>query len=131
MSSGICFSRSSSAFATRVELRHAFRLQLRAAGVEEHFRLEDEAVADDAHVRPVAEDLPQPAEEIRAIARKFLHALRQRDVEPLAKLGEAGLRFFLAFVGDVERRFQRAELAAQRCDLLIECLDLRQRAGGE
>ncbi len=31
--------------------------RFRLAGIEEHFRLEHEAVADDADVRPVAEDL--------------------------------------------------------------------------
>ena len=31
-------------------------------------------------------------------------------------------------LGDVERRFERGELAAQRGDLLVEQLDLGQRA---
>ena len=32
-------------------------------------------------------------------------------------------------LGDLERLFERAELAPQRRDLLVEHLDLRQRAG--
>ena len=38
----------------------------------------------------------------------------------------------LSFFSDrVERLFERRELAAQRGDLLVEHLDLRQRAGGD
>ena len=42
-----------------------------------------------------------------------------------------GLRFLVLLLGGVERLFDRGELAAQRRDLLIEHLDLRQRARGE
>ena len=111
-----------------VEFGAAFRQQQRLAGVEEHFGLEHEAVADDADVRPVAEDGAQAAEEFRAVARQFLHALRQRDVEPLAEIGDAALRFLVALLGGIERLFERGELAAQRADLLVQHLDLRQRA---
>ena len=38
------------------------------------------------------------------------------------------LRFLVALLGDFERLLERAELAAQRRDLLVEHLDLRQRA---
>ncbi len=38
------------------------------------------------------------------------------------------LRVLVALLGDLERLFERAELAAQRRDLLVEHLDLRQRA---
>ena len=91
-----------------VELGAAFGLEHRLAGIEEHFRLEHEAVADDADVRPLAEDRAQPPEKVRAVARQFLHALRQRDIEPLAEIGDAALRFAVALLGGVERVFQRA-----------------------
>ena len=98
------------------------------AGVEEHFGLEHEAVADDADVRPVAEDVAQLAEKVRAVARQFLHALRQRQVQPLAEIGEAQLRVLVLLLGSAERIFERADLLAQRADLLIEVLDLRHGA---
>ena len=111
-----------------VEFGAAFGQQQRLAGIEEHFRLEHEAVADDADVRPVAEDGAQAAEEFRTVARQFLHPLRQRDVQALAEIGNAALRFLVALLRGVERFFQRRELAAQRADLLVQHLDLRQRA---
>src|SRR5262249_54725138 len=56
-----------------VELGAAFRLvQGGLAGIEEHLRLEYEAVADDADVGPVAEDGAQPPEEVGAIALQLL-----------------------------------------------------------
>ncbi len=52
-----------------VELGEALGLvQSGPAGVEEHFRLEHEAVADDADVGPIAENDPQPPEEIGTVA---------------------------------------------------------------
>ena len=114
-----------------VEFGAAFRQQRRLAGVEEHFRREHEAVADDADVRTVAEDGAQAAEEFGAVARQFLHALRQRHVEPRAEVGDAALRFLVALLGRIERLFERRELAAQRGDLLDQHLDLRQRARGD
>ena len=74
------------------------------------------------------EDLAQPAEEIRAVAVELLHALRQRDVEAAAEIGDLGVGFAVARFGDVERVLQRGDLLAQRGDLLVEQLDLRQRA---
>jgi hypothetical protein len=59
--------------------------------------LQHEAVADHADIRAVAENFAQPAEEVGAVARQLLHALRQRHVQPLAELGEAdcdSLSFF-------------------------------------
>ena len=108
ISAGICFSSSSSALASLSSSARPSGLQHGLAGVEEHFRLEHEAVADDADVGPVAEDRAQPAEEVGAVARQFLHALRQRHVEPLAEIGDAGLRFLVALLGGVERLFERA-----------------------
>ena len=130
ISDGICFSRSSSALGELVELGAAFGPQRRLAGIEEHFRLEHEAIADDADVRPVAEDVAQLAEEVRAVARQFLHALRQRDVQALAEVGDVKLRVLFLLLGGAERVFERGDLAAQRADLLIEDFDLRDGARG-
>src|SRR5580700_11728928 len=58
------------------------------ADVEQHRRLEHEAVADHANVGPRAEDLPQAPEKVGAIAVELLNLLRQRDVEPLAEVGD-------------------------------------------
>src|SRR5579859_1764849 len=74
-----------------VELVAALWQQYGLSGVEEYFGLEHEAIADDADVRPVAEDLPQAAKEFRAIARQLLDPLRQRHVEALAEISELGL----------------------------------------
>src|SRR5262249_30108597 len=97
-------------------------------GVEEYFRLEHEAVADDANVGPIAEDGAQPAEEVGTIAREFLYALSERHVEPLAEIGDPVLRFLVSLLAGVERLLQRGELASQRRDLLVEHFDLCQRA---
>ena len=78
------------------------------AGGKQHFRLEHEAVADDAHVLAVAEDLAQAAEEIGAVARQLLHPLRQRHVEPGAEIGDAGLAVLVA----VLRRARASSSAA-------------------
>ncbi len=111
-----------------VELGAALRLEHRLPGVEEHLGLQHEAVADDADIRAVAENVAQPSEEVGAEARQFLHALGQRHVEPLAEIGEAGLRILVLLLRYVERLLQRAKLAAQRRNLLVEHLDLGQRA---
>ena len=39
-----------------------------------------------------------------------------------------GLALLVALLGGVQRLFERGELAAQRRDLLVEQLDLRERA---
>ena len=111
-----------------VELGAAFRLEHRLSGVEEHLGLQHEAVADDADVRAVAENAAQPSEEVGAVARQLLHPLGQRHVEPLAEVGDAGLRILVLLLRDFERLLERAELAAQRRDLLVEHFDLGQRA---
>src|SRR3546814_8234277 len=53
------------------------------SGIEQHFRLEDEPVADDLDVRTVAEDLAQPPEEFGAVSRQLLDLHGERGVEPL------------------------------------------------
>ena len=105
----------------------AGRADLVGAGGEQHLRLEDEAVADDADVGPVAEDLAQPPEEVGAVARQFLHALGERDVQPPAEVGDLGLALLVLVLRGVERVLERGDLAAERRDLLVEQLDLRER----
>ncbi len=60
-----------------------------------------------------------------------MHPLRERHVEPLAQIGDAILRFLVPLFACIERFFEGGELASQRRDLLVEHLDLRQRAGAE
>src|SRR5262245_19787391 len=115
-----------------VELGPAFGLVERGlAGVEEHLRLEHEAIADDADVGPIAENGAQPSEEVGTVPRQLLHALGQSHVQPLPEIGDAALRVLVLLLAGVQRRFERGELAAQRRDLLIEHLDLGQRPRGE
>ena len=66
MSCGICFSSSIERAGELVEFGAPVRLEHGLAGIEEHLRLEHEAVADHADVGPVAEDLAQPSEEFGA-----------------------------------------------------------------
>ena len=91
-----------------VELGAPFGTQNSLAGIEEHFGLEDEAVADDADVGTIAENVAQLAEEIRTVARQFLHALCQRDVQTLAEVGDVQLRVLFLLLGDVEHALERA-----------------------
>ena len=128
---GICLSRSRRAAASLSSSAGPAGLSAGLAGIEEHLRLEDEAVADDADVGPVAEHLPQAAEEVGAEARQLLHLLRERHVEARAEVGDAGLGFAVALLRGGERLLERRELAAQGGDLLVQDLDLRQRPRGD
>src|SRR3954469_8595183 len=101
------------------------------AGIEKYFRLEYEAVPDDADIRPVAEDRAQPSEEVGPVSRQLLHPLGERHVEALAEVSDARLRILVLLLGRVERLLERRKLAPQGGDLLVEHLDLRQRARGE
>src|SRR5580704_5702711 len=112
----------------RIELEASLGLEHRLAGVEEHFRLEHEAVADDADIGPIAKNSAQPSEEIGSIARQLLDALSQSDVQALAEIGNLDLRLLVLLRRGVERVLQGRKLAAQRRDLLVEHLDLRQGA---
>ena len=129
MSGGTWRSSSTRAEAMRSISPGGLRAQHRLAGREEHLRLEHEAVADDAHVRAVAEDLPQAAEEVGAVAGEFLHPLGEGDVEAAAEIGDAGLAFPVPVLGRREGLFERRELAAHGGDLLVEDLDLARAPG--
>src|SRR6478672_10461033 len=100
-------------------------------GIEEHLGLKNEPVTYNADIGAVAENRAQPSEELRSIAREFLYALSKRDVKALTEIGNTGLGFLVALLGGIEGRFQRSELPAERCDLLVEHFDLRQRSRGE
>ncbi len=91
---------------------------------EQHFRLEDEAVADDADVLAVGEDFAQAPEEVGPVAVELLHALRQRDVQAAAEIGDLGVGVAVRGFGDVERILERSDLLAQCGDLLVEEFDL-------
>ena len=67
------------------------RAELALPGGKQHFGLEDEAVADDADVAPVAQGLAQLAEEFRAVARQLLDLAGERLVEALAEIGDLGV----------------------------------------
>src|ERR1700727_2107007 len=96
------------------------------ARIEQDRGFEDETVADHPDARPRAKDLAQAAEEIGAIARQFLHLLRQRGVQPGAEIGDLGLRVLARRLGSRERVLDRRQLAAQRRYLLLENIDLRE-----
>src|SRR3984885_10460760 len=96
------------------------------ADVEQHRGLEYEPIAHHPDIRPGAQDLPQAAEKVRAIAIELLNLLRQRDVEPLAEVGDLRLRFLVRRLRCGERILDRRELLAQRRDLLVEHVDLGQ-----
>ena len=125
-------------FALEVEHRGGERVERLAPGgadvgladIEQHRGFEDEAVADDMDVGARAEDLAQAAEEVGAVAREFLHLLRQRDIEARAEIGDLRLRLLAGGFGGGERVLDRGELAAQRGDLLVEHVDLGERARG-
>ncbi len=100
-------------------------------GREQHLRLEHEAVADDPHVRPVAEQLAQPAEELRAEAAELLDLAGERHVELAAEVGDRDLLLLDLLLLEIERLLERGELDAQRVDLAIEDVDLVQRLARE
>src|SRR6516165_640911 len=111
-----------------IELRAPRRIEARLSRIEQDFRLEDEAVADDSHAGPVAENLAQAAEDIGTVAGKLLNLLRQRHIEPGTEIGNLGLRFAVAVFGGCQGILDRGKLAAQGGDLLVQNFDLGQSA---
>src|SRR6476661_1124104 len=77
------------------------------AGIEKYFRLEYEAVPDDADIGPVAENRTQPSEEVGPIPRQLLHPLGERHVETLAEVGDARLRVLVLLLGRIEGLLER------------------------
>src|SRR5262249_41965908 len=113
-----------------VELGAALGFQVGPAGIEKYLGLQHKSVADNTHVRPVAEDLTKLAKEIRTIALELIDPIGQLEIEALAELSDAALRFFVFLLICVEGLFKGGKLATQRRNLLVEHLDLRKRAGG-
>src|SRR6185437_1740368 len=97
--------------------------QVGAAEREQHLGLEDEAIADDADVRPVAQYRAQSAEELRAVARQLLDLAGERGVEALAEIGDLHLLVLALGLRRVERGGNLLQLLAQRQDLLVELVD--------
>ena len=105
----------------------ARRIDLVGVGGEQHFRLEDETIANHADVRAVAEDLVEAAEEVGPIERQLLDLLGEGDIEALAEIGDLRLVLLVLLLRDVEVGLDGRQLLAQRVDLLIEQVDLGQR----
>ena len=61
---------------------------------------------------------------------ELLDLLRHRQIEALAEIGDAGSAIPCPSSRRCRALLDGRELAAQRGDLLVEDLDLRQRAGG-
>ena len=110
-----------------VELALAGGVDLVVAGIEQHFRLEDETVADHADVGALRQDFSEATEEVGTIAGQFLHPLGQRHVEATAEVGDLGRALPVSRFGGIEGVLERGDLAAERGDLLVEQLDLGQR----
>ncbi len=113
-----------------VELKPAVRLQVGPPAVEKHLRLEHKAIAHHPDIGPVAEDLAQLAEKIRPVAGELIDLLGERQIELLAKIGNALLRILVLLLRGVERLRQRGKLGTQLGELPVQGFDLRQRIGG-
>src|SRR6476660_9959559 len=77
------------------------------ACIDKYFRLEYEAVPDDADIGPVAEDRAQPSEEVGPVSRQLLHPLGERHVAALAEVSDARLRVLVFLLGRVRSLIQR------------------------
>src|SRR5439155_2516592 len=86
-----------------------------------------EAIADNADVGPIADDLTQTAEELGAIARQLLHLGGQRQVKPASQLDDLALLVLDLGFGNIESGGDLGELLAQRGKLRAELLDLGAR----
>ena len=96
--------------------------------VEQHLAGEHEAVADNLHVVALAQHLAQAAEEFGAVARQFAGARGQRQVELLAEFVELQILVADRGLGGAEGVVEFVELGAQRGELAVEQLHLRNRA---
>ncbi len=125
MSFGIFAEISFSAAITGSSCCFAVVGEVGVAGREQHFGLEHKAVADDADIGAIADDLAQPAEKLGAVAGQLLHLGGERQIEPASEIGDLGLLVLGLGLGDVERRGNLRELLAQRGDRGGQLLDLR------
>ena len=131
ISLGISFPSSMMAAASWSMAARPFRRQLVGARREQHLGFEHEAVADDADVLAVLQELAQAAEEVRAIALQLLHLPGQRRVEARAQILDARLALGVLLLGGLQRLVQGGDLPAQRQQLLVEQVDLGQRLVGD
>ncbi len=74
--------------------------------------MEHEPIAHHTNIGSGAKDLPEATEKVRAIAIELLNLLRQRDIEPLAEVGDLRLRFLVCRLRCGERILDRSELLA-------------------
>src|SRR5262249_6130618 len=93
-----------------VEFAAALGVEDRRAGVEEQLGLEYEAVAHHPDIGACPENLAKLAKKVGAIARQFLHPLRQGYIEPLAEVGDLALGLLVALFRGVERLLERRQL---------------------
>ncbi len=107
------------------QFRLAFRRNRGFAGTEQHFGLEHEPVAHHAHIRAAFQHRPELAEEIRTVTAEVLHALRKGDVQPAAEVGNLRLALRVLGLRGLQRLLERADLLAQRGQLLVEQCHLR------
>src|ERR1700746_967106 len=101
----------------RCELFLRIVAEFSASRREEHLRLEHEAVADNADIRAITEDLAQSAEELRTIAGELLDLVDERQIEALAEFDDLSLLVLDLGFGGIEGRGNARELVAQRGDL--------------
>ena len=114
-------------FSDLIHRRHTFRRQRGGAGRKQNFRFKHEAVADDADILAILQQLPQSPKEVRAIALQLLHLLRQRRIEARAEILDRLVAFGAFLFCRVERVAQARDLPAQRNELLIQKIDFRER----
>ena len=74
--------------------------------------MEDEAIADNADIRPIAQDLAQTAEEFGAIPGELLDLVDERQIEPLTEFDDLPLLVFDLGLRRVERRCDPRQLVA-------------------
>src|SRR5262249_98865 len=80
---------------------------------------------------PVAERLLELTEEVRTVARKLLHFLGKRHVQPLAEVCDPGLALLVLGLRGVERFLQGGKLKPERRELLVKHLDFGERVVGD
>src|SRR5436190_11878808 len=99
--------------------------------LEQYFRLEHEAIADHQDTGTVTQDLSQPPEELRAVARQLLDALGERRVEPFAKIDDLRLACDIALLGIGKEGRKLTDLTPERPNLLVQELNLGERISGD
>ena len=107
------------------------RPELVGGGGEQDLGLEDETIADDGEVAPVAQHLPEPPEELGAVGGELLDLGGERHVEALAQVGDRYLLLLAIAFRDLQGLLDAPELRPERIDLLVEHGDLIALARAE